>query len=252
MTLIEPLTHASNTVRNSAVEQEVSQDAGLSFHICQTQQEVAEAWELLYRVYLKVGYIAPNPFEMHTSPCAVGAHTAVMQARIGQVVVGTISSINDSPLGLPLDKVYPRELQALRDQGCKLAEVGLFADRREGMERSFTTILELMRYTYYFSRYSGGTDVVCGIPPRRAKLYAHAFGFDIIGQPTTYAAVQDNPVVLLRTNLDKACENRARHRGFDYFLRTAFDLAEFDSRFMFGADDMAGSLLEQYARTLTD
>lgn len=249
-TLARNLAHDIPSMAPS-VETDASPDAGLGFHICQTLQDVTDAWSVLYRVYLRTGFVAPNPFELHTTHHALGRHTAVIQSRIGQIAVGTISAINDSPALLPLDSVYPNELAALRSQGCKLIEVGLFGDRREGMERSFNTVLELMRYTFYFGQYSGATDFVCGIPPRRAKLYAHAFGFDIIGDLKSYETVQGNPVVLLRSNTAKAVANRNRHRAIDFFLRNPFDTTAFDSRFSFTPDEMAGSLLEQYAGTLS-
>ena len=126
MTMIEPLIQPS-PLRNTAVaEPDIASDAGLSFHICQTLEEVTDAWQLLYRVYLRSGFVAPNPFEIHTTHHALGAHTAVIQTRIGQVPVGTIAAINDSPALLPLDTVYPVELAKLRSEGRKLIEVGLF------------------------------------------------------------------------------------------------------------------------------
>jgi hypothetical protein len=221
-------------------------EAGLHYTVAKNLAEVTEAWELLYRVYLRAGFVAPNRFELHTFPEAINEGSAVILTKIQGLTVGTITAIGDGPAGLPLDSVYHNELQTLRKHGSSLIEVGLFGDRRDDMDRSFVAVLELMRYTFWFGRHTNRSDFVCGIPPRRAKLYARAFGFDIIGNPTSYSSVEDNPVVLLRSNTEKAIANRAKHKAIAYFLDHPLAPDVFEHRFKFLPSELRGSTLEQY------
>ncbi|MEI8196308.1 MAG: hypothetical protein WCI73_10395 [Phycisphaerae bacterium] len=224
--------------------------SGLHFAVAETLEDVTDSWHLLYSVYRRVGYIPPNPYELHTTPHAISPEALVVTAKIQGLTVGTISAIPDGPLGLPLDSVYHTQLQALREPGRRLVEIGLFADRREDVDRSFITILELMRFTFYFGYHQATTDCVCGIPPRRARLYARAFGFDIIGEPTTYASVQGNPVVLLHFNRTHLLNNLNQYKAMDYFTQHPLARDVFESRFRFQPEQLADSLLQKYLRTL--
>lgn len=223
-----------------------SRESGLHFSVAETLEDVTDAWHLLYHVYRRVGYIPDNPFELHTTPHAIGEQNLVVSAKIQGLTVGTISAIHDGELGLPLDAVYHKELDALRQQGRRMLEIGLFADRRQDIDRSFITILELMRFTFYFGYHQGTTDCICGIPPRRAKLYARAFGFEIIGEPTSYASVLDNPVVLLRSSREYITANLEKHKAMDHFAQNPIPREVFERRFRFLPPQMSGSQLEKY------
>jgi len=219
------------------------------FEVARSLDDVLEAWGLLYEAYVRVGFISPNPFELHAVPQAIGPHTLVMLGHVGEGVVSTISGIVDNPRGLPLDSVYPEELDALRAQGRKLIEVGLFGDRRiltGEADRTIHAIFELMRYTYYFGAYLGATDFVCGIPPRRARLYSRAFGFRPVGEVKSYATVEDNPVQLLHAETAYARENYSRHRALAYFIENPISDSVFEGRFHFEEEQLAGSRLEGY------
>lgn len=220
--------------------------AGLHFSVAETLEDVTDAWHLLYHVYRRVGYISHNPYELHTTPHAIGENNLVVSAKIQGLTVGTISAISDGTLGLPLDSVYKKELDALRQQGRKLMEIGLFGDRRQDFDRSFMTILELMRYTFFFGDYQGITDCICGIPPRRAKLYAKAFGFEVIGEPTSYASVLDNPVVLLRFSREYITSHINKHKAVEHFAQNPLPPETYANRFRFEPSIMAGSLLQKY------
>ena len=222
---------------------------GLTYSVAETIEEVTEAWQLLYRAYLRAGYIKTNPFGIHTVPQAVGPRAVVILGRIRGVTVSTITAMIDGPRGLPLDSVYQHELDALRARGTTLMEVGLFGDRRdivgEQDDRTFTAVFELMRFTFSFGR-GEGVDFVCGIPPRRSRLYGRSFGFQAIGAPTTYSTVEDNPVQLMWADTAQSVANANRHRAIDYFLKNPVPAEEFARRFSFAPEAMAGSDLEQY------
>lgn len=225
-------------------------ESGLHFAVAQTLEDVTDSWHLLYSVYRRVGYIPANPYELHTTPHAISPEALVVTAKIQGLTVGTICAIPDGPLGLPLDSVYHEQLQALRQPGHTLLEIGLFADRREDVDRSFITILELMRFTFYFGYHQATTDIVCGIPPRRARLYARAFGFEIIGEPTNYASVQGNPVVLLHSSRAHLAANLDKYKAMDYFTQHPLARDVFEPRFRFHPEQLAGSLLEKYLQYL--
>lgn len=221
----------------------------MSFRVARSLEEVTEAWRLLYRAYLQAGFITPNPQRLHTAPQSVGPHAAVVLASIGEVTVSTITAIRDSERGLPLDSVYAAELDVMRQRGGKLLEIGLFGDRREIIgdpDRTFNAVFELMRFTFFFGYHHGVTDFLCGIPPRRARLYGRAFGFKPVGEIKSYATVDDNPVQLMHSTLDYTLANKDRHRALAYFFERPVPADAFADRFDFDPAALAGSDLGSY------
>lgn len=233
-------------------QQEAQRPAtGLDFDIARSLEDVLEAWRLLYGVYLRAGFILPNPYELHTVPQAIGPDTLVVLGRRDGLAVSTISAIADSPRGLPLDSVCPEELSRLRAEGRKFIEIGLFGDHRDLMGetgRTFHALFELMRYTSYFGLYLGATDCLCGIPPKRTRLYHRAFGFRPVGEVKSYATVEDNPVQLLHLETDYFLEHYSQHRALDYFVQNPMPKSIFDSRFRFAPEALAGSPLEGFLK----
>jgi len=220
-----------------------AQQAGLTFGVAQTLDEVLAAWRLVYSAYLRSGLIDPNPFELHTTPRAVGPHTAVIIARLGDVVVGTLSAMLDNPGGLPLDAVYPAELAALRREGRRLMELGLFADRREQLSRSLGTLLEMMRLATYFGIYNDRTDAVIGVHPRHAPFYVRYLAFNVIGQQSTHPGVKDHPVVLLGMNWLKEKNRATRSAGIRYIADNPVGEEAFRDRCSFQATAIQDSPL---------
>jgi hypothetical protein len=216
---------------------------GLNYAVARTMQEVLEAWHLVYKSYRADDLIDVNPFEIHTTPQAVGPNTAVVTACIGPLAVGTISGYADGPLGLPLDSVYRTELEQLRHSGRKLMEVGLFADRREHLNRAAEGLFELMRFAYFFGIHSNIDDFVIGVHPRHAAFYMRLIAFEKIGQVKTYPTVKDHAVVLLRLKLDERMEGNKLPKGLAYFYDNPVPASAFANRFLFDRECVTASPL---------
>ena len=201
----------------------------LHFSVAKTTDEVMQAWGLVYNAYRRLGLIAPNPWAVHTNNHALTNDTAVIRGRLDGQCVTTITGYLDHPdHGLPLDDAYPDEINRLRDRGCNLIEVGLFADRRESHKRSRAALLDLMRWATYFGLTSGARQVVIGVHPHHAKFYAKCLGFEIIGEEKCYGSVNGAPVVPLLLDWHAIVEGKIC-KGVRFFKDkplTASDFAE--------------------------
>ena len=233
-------------------QQADSVEVQLDFDIVRSLSEVLGAWRLLYETYLRVGFIQPGTQKLLLMPQAIGPQTLVVLGHVRDNIVSTISAIGDNPLGLPLDTVFPEELSKIRDKGGKLVEIGLFADRRDVLGqtgRTFHALFELMRYTFYYGRHIGATDYLCGIPPKRARLYQRTFGFFPVGEVKSYATVEGNPVQLMHGEISYGLANFNKHRALENFMAKPLHDELFQERFMFSEEDIANSpLAEQNAK----
>jgi hypothetical protein len=223
--------------------------SGLNYSIARSLDEVVEAWQLVYDAYHRDDLIDANAFGLHTVPQAIGANTAVVLGCLGPLPVSTVTAYTDGPAGLPLDTVYHAELQATRAAGRRIMEVGLFADRREHLNRAAEGLFELMRFVYYFALYLPVDDVVIGVHPRHVPFYTRFFGFDPAGGMRNYPTVKDRPAVLLRFDMHSIPGRQALPKGLAYFAENPVSDAMFDRRFRFDETTIAGSPVARFLAT---
>ena len=224
--------------------------AGLSFQPAATLDQVIEAWTLVYCSYLRTGLIRSNPWRLHTVGQAIQPRSMVVCGRIGGLTVSTLSGYLDqpAPVGLPLDAVYPEELAALRADGRTLMEIGLFADRREHIERSIDALLELMRQVFYFGAAMSATDAVISVRPRHAGFYTRLLGFEQFGPGRPHPLVNGETVVLLHLDGYGKVEQASPPRGLRYFRNNPVSLDSFADRCVLTSGAVRNSVVEEYLR----
>ena len=252
------MSTTSRVARRSARKQ-AAERSGLSFTVAASLEDVLDAWTLVHDSYVRAGLIHVNPAGLHTVPHAVQSRSVVMCGRIGNLTVSTLSGYFDrsdknrpDKPGLPLDAVYADELNKLRRNKRILMEIGLFADRREHIERSTEALLELMRYVCHFGVAHGATDGIIGVHPRHARFYTRLLDFDQIGPVRTYSLVKDHPVVLLRLDWRNKVQRQKLGRGLRYFRDNPVTAEQFAQRFLLTAQSIAGSPIEQFLRLTED
>lgn len=228
------------------VQTPVVERSGLSYRVGRSLAEVLECWQLVYQSYTRDGLIDPNPFGVHTTKYAIGPRTSVAMAVLKGSIVGTLSSYGDGPEGLPLDVTYRAEIESLRRAGRRPMEVGLFADRRVQVSRSVESLLELMRYAFYFALDLSADDVIVGVHPRHAPFYMRLFGFEQLGTRRTYPMVKDRPVVLLKFDMNRQPATDSLPKGLAYLVQHPLSRAEFKDRYLFDEPAVADSPIGQF------
>jgi len=236
---VTPLANPAHTGRDRS---------GLNFYVARTLEDVLEAWQLVYVAYRRSELIDANPYELHTMRQAVGPQTVVVTGCLGPLSVSTISGYTDGPAGLPLDSVYPDELKQLRASGRRLAEVGLFGDRRDHLNRSAEGLFELMRFAFFYGIHNKVDDAVIGIHPDHAAFYERFFGFERIGEPRDYPTVKNNPVVPLRWDFRTKPKLDPIPKGLRYFAENQLPARVFEHRFQFEEAQVAASPIAQFLK----
>lgn len=217
--------------------------------LCATNlQQVEAAWRLVYDRYSQMGLINENPFAIHAVPGAVGDHACVVWGPDGGNVGYTMTLFRDNPMGLALDSVYARELDALRGTGRRLLEVGMLADRREFATRSIGALFSMMRWAIYYGLHLDLTDIVIGVHPRHAQFYARCYGFEEFAEPTSYPLVRNNPVVPLRLRLVEGLAKEILPRGLADARNNPVPRSAFSGRFTFKPEELRDSLLVDFLK----
>lgn len=170
---------------------------GVTYKVADCREEREEAFQLTYKAYVKANLIAENPHEMRVSPHHLNPMTDVLIAKYQGRVVYTVTLITDDVAGLPMDEIFPEELDELREQGGCVAEMSCLAgdeDAFEGRE-GYKVYTNLISLALQFARQNGVDRLLLAVHPRHARFYDRFFGCEPIGETKAYAAVQDNPAV---------------------------------------------------------
>lgn len=211
-------------------------------------EQVESAWRLVYDRYTQMGLINENPFGIHAVPGAVGDHACVIWGPDGANVGYTMTLFRDNPMGLALDSVYARELDALRAKGRRLLEVGMLADRRQSATRGVGALFSMMRWAVHYGLHTDLTDIVIGVHPRHAQFYVRCYGFEEFAEPTSYPLVRNNPVVPLRLRLLERLVNDVLPRGLADARNNPIPGHAFSGRFAFKPEQLRGSVIADFLK----
>lgn len=203
----------------------------LTFKWAETLKERQEAFSLVHDEYLRQGYLSqPTRSGMiyrlhHLLPTSL-----TLLLKDGPVAVGTLTIVLDTDLyGLPMDKVYGKELDALRRRGRRLAELSALAVRRDYCLQSLFMLL--VRASYAYALKKRATDFCIMVNPRHAGFYRNIFLFDDLGPVRPYPFV-NAPAVALRADLVTFPErihdllrNLTREHSVYHFLTETWETA---------------------------
>ncbi len=170
-----------------------------------TADDLRQAYALVHDCYVEEGYIFPLPSGMRMRIYEALPETATFVAKAGKRVVGVTSVIFDSTdLGLPSDHVFHDEINALRRQGRKIAEISNWAIAPD--YRRTAVLTELIRcYVAYLQ--AAGCDDAIGAICRNHWHFYQLMGYDrMIGSERSYSAQIHDPVILVNMGLDRLQE----------------------------------------------
>jgi hypothetical protein len=155
----------------------------------------------VYENYVESGLIESNPIRARVLRHHALSTTEVLVAKVRDEVIATASVIRDSALGLPIDSVYPAEIQMRRRRGIRLAEVSCLADRRGQTSRN--TVNALMAFIAQSAKLRGVDQLLIAVHPRHVKFYSRFLGFEVFGELRDYEAVRGNPAIGLCLDLNE-------------------------------------------------
>jgi len=169
--------------------------------IAETRDELEQAFSLVYREYERAGLLGKTD----PSGLCLGLHnilpeTSVFVFKSYLTAVATLTHIFDSRLfGLPMDGIYHDELNALRNNGRRLVELGGLATSNQIDANNI--FIYLFRAVFWYSMYIGANDFCIMVNPEHVNLYKTLFFFEDMGEEKYYSRV-GAPAVALRLNLD--------------------------------------------------
>jgi N-acyl amino acid synthase FeeM len=160
------------------------------------------AFRLTHDQYVRRGYMLPHPTGRRLNLYHALPTTKVLVARCGSTLVGTISIVEDSPLGLPMEEIYRDEVSRLRDQGRRVSEVSALAMDADSHGCGMAAVLGLLRMIELYAADVARLDDACiSVNPRHVGFYRKFLDFEIMGPRKSYHRVNGAPAEALRLDL---------------------------------------------------
>lgn len=218
----------------------------LDFGLADRTELFEQAFALVHDQYVASGYMARHPRGWRLSLYNALPSTKVFVARQGDRVVGALTCIPDSPLGLPMDEIYRGETDVLRAAGRRLAEVSALAIDPAWRSMGVAVMMRLVRMiVIYAAEIACLDDIVIAVNPSHAAFYRRGLHFRSIGGLKEYEKVNGAPAVGLRFELSLA-------RALIRELREGHPICREMYRFVFGPEacaDAIAALLEALPRS---
>jgi len=176
-------------------------------------EDLRDAYHLVHEIFVDEGYIRPFPGELRMRAFEALPDTATLVAKADGKIVGVQSLIPDAEyVGIPSDRAFRGEIDALRSEGRRVCEAANEAVAAEYRRSAIPT--ELMRCCFAHAVSTGCTDVVTAVSPGHAKFYA-LMGFETISPVRSFSEMLRDPVVVVRFNFDTVRDHVAKAEAQD-------------------------------------
>jgi hypothetical protein len=177
--------------------------------------DFAGAFRCIYETYRRRGLAPLIPHEMRLTRHHLLPSTRVFVARRGREVVGTLSLVEDGPLGVPMRAVFSRHIDELTRSQSRVAEATCFAVRDNHCS-DLEVIYQLMGLVAQSAHRRRVSRVLIAVHPRHAPFYERAAGFRPFAPTTPYPSVGGKLAVAMELNPTTIGE-QAPHLWQKYF-----------------------------------
>lgn len=188
----------------------------IEFRIANTPWDRMAAFRLVYEHYFQIGLIRSNPFRLRVTSYHLLPTTQVFVAVQNEKPICTLSLIADGALGLPMEAIYPEEVERSRSQGLFVGEVSALAGCTGDFRSFLPLFVQLTRLMAQFARRQGMHQFLIAVHPKHASFYERFMGFERIGPVRSYPFVQNAPAVACCLDFDRIDRDRPKC-WYDFF-----------------------------------
>jgi len=211
------------------------------YSLVKTKKELKEAANLVCREYVKAGYIDISDLNSKKKILFYNhlPSSTIFTAKLHNKIIGTVSVIADSKLGLPMDEIYKKELDKLRNQNKKIAEISqLAADKEtflkkcnsEGQIKQMFLFLPLFKLVFHYSIYKKFNNLCIAVNPKHSSFYKYLL-FKDIGKLKHYPSVNNAPALAKTLYLDELETRKIKNYIFNNIIDNAPDYKIFENKF---------------------
>lgn len=159
--------------------------------VAEEKHDFEMAFRLLHDSYFESGLMDKHISGLRCNSYSFLPHTTVIVLKKDDTVIGTVTLIRDSAMGLPSDEKYKAENDSLRENGRVLTEVSALAIDKKFRNQGHILTLFLTKYMYIYSKNHSDTEyLVCTVHPRAEDYHRALWGFERKGKIVSYDYVK--------------------------------------------------------------
>ncbi|MDQ2779419.1 MAG: PilZ domain-containing protein [Pseudomonadota bacterium] len=179
--------------------------ARLELKIAQTQEELEACFALLHDAYVASGLMQPHPSGLRVTPYHALPTTTTLCAKVGGLVVGTLSIVRDGVFGFPMQAAF--DVSSVRAKEGRIAEISALAIHPRFRKTGGTILFPLMKFMYeYCTRYFDTRHLLIAVHPSHIEMYESLLFFQrLAAQPVDcYDFVNGAPAIGATLDLHEA------------------------------------------------
>jgi hypothetical protein len=199
-------------VFRSFIDCNPSPSSRLILKVAETREELEACFRLLHEAYVDNGFMKPHPSGMRVTIYHALPTTTTFCAKYDGRVVGTLSLIRESALGVPLQKIF--DLSAVVKKSGRIAEVSALAVHKDFRKTRGSILFPLMKFMYeYCTAFLDTRHLVIAVNPGHIEFYESLLFFQRLsaGVVENFDFVNGAPAIGATLDLDEAPEIFRRH-----------------------------------------
>lgn len=221
----------------------------MEYRVARNRDELEQAYGLVYRQYLKRGYTKVELSGLRLSFYNALPQTTTFIAISGKDVVATATLIADSPLLLPMDKIYHNELDVFRSSNIKLCEISMLSSDTELFSKGISLMLNskklffifsLFKVIYDYVKYTLKLNYICISVNPKHKLTYDFLLFKTLGKEKVYSNANNAPAVGMYVDagsVEEECKVIQRRGVYDMFFLKTTSPDKFQNKHEFSESD---------------
>ena len=234
----------------------------LVLKIAETKEELEACFAVLHDAYVDSGFMKPDPSGMRVTIYHALPTTTTLCAKYDGQVVGTISLVRESALGVPLQRIF--DLSAVREKEGQIAEVSALAVHRKFRKTGGSILFPLMKFMYeYCTTFFDTRHLVIAVNPSHIEMYESLLFFKRLSanMVESYDFVNGAPAIGATLDLKEALETfrkyyaskPARRNLYAYFTQVKLPNIQFPNRRFYTTNDpvLTPALLDHFFNVKT-
>lgn len=205
--------------------------ANYTFKLAESDDEIEQALKIVHDSYLHLGYIDRRPEGVHFNAHICLPQTSMLIIKHKDEVIGTMSLIPDSSLGLPSEVTW--DLSKVKSETPNIAEVSCLAIKRSHKSSKGHLLLTLCKFLYeYCTKVAGIDGVVFAATHEVEPFYTDLLLFKRVTRRTgqTHRSVKGNRSTCCFLDFNKVRDEYVKEYGFREKSKNLFHFfTEFES-----------------------
>ncbi len=222
----------------------------IEYRVARSRTELEKAYSLVYREYLKRGYVKESPLKMKFSLFNALPQVTTFIAALEDDIISTATVIPDSPLGLPMDDIYHEELEKLRTENKRICEISMLASETELFKSGVSLMLNSKKMFFIFCLFKAifdyaidvlkMDDICISINPKHSLTYDFIM-FKTLGGLKAYENANGAPAVgkyLDLNTVEEECKIRDKEGLYRMFFCKKTPPEKFDGKMALSPRDL--------------